>query len=220
MSLPAALEIAAGLLLIAAVFFDLFQSVVLPRPAINKLAGVRLLLRLVWVGWRGLGARISRLPRREGWLAAFGPIGVLLMFVIWALALVLAYALVFDGVRTQLRPVPDSFGTSLYFSATTLVPLSYGDLVPTGVFARLVTIAESATGVIVAALAITLLFSLYESFQEREELDVTLDAMAGAPPSGVHMVPMKIVEYRLTMRQTWVALSRAKAVAPRVDTTG
>jgi hypothetical protein len=42
--------------------------------------------------------------------------------------------------------------------------------------------------VIFAALAITLLFSLYESFQRREELVVTLDALAGAPPSGVQIL--------------------------------
>src|SRR5438445_642190 len=57
-----------------------------------------------------------------------------------------------------------------------------------GVAARLVTIAESATGVVVAALAITLLFSLYESFQDREKQVVQLDALAGAPPSGVQML--------------------------------
>src|SRR5436190_141 len=47
---------------------------------------------------------------------------------------------------------------------------------------------ESATGVGIAALVITLLFSLYEAFQRREELVVTLDAIAGAPPSGVQIL--------------------------------
>src|ERR1700737_1441910 len=65
-----------------------------------------------------------------------------------------------SDVADQLRPVPDSLGTSLYFSATTLVPLSYGDIVPIGIPARLATIAESTTGIIIAALALTLLFSL------------------------------------------------------------
>ena len=181
-------QVVAGVAILTTVLYDVFQSVVLPRPAINKLALVRSLLRAQWVVWRWVGDRIRRMPRRESWLATFGPTAVLTMFMIWALALVLGYALILDGLRAQLHPVPDSFGTSLYFSATTLVPLSYGDLVPVGVVARLVTIAESTTGVLVAALAITLLFSLYESFQRREELVVTLDAMAGAPPSGVHIL--------------------------------
>jgi hypothetical protein len=138
--------------------------------------------------WRWVGNRISSVPRRERWLATYGPVAVLTIFVAWGLGLVLAYGLIIDGLRDQMRPVPDSFGTSVYFSASTLVPLSYGDYVPEGVPARLATIAESATGVILAALAITLLFSLYQSFQRREELVVTLDAFAGAPPSGVQLL--------------------------------
>jgi hypothetical protein len=181
-------EIVAGLALLLVVLYDLFQSVVLPRPTINKLATVRYLVRGLYWMWRWVGNRISSIPRRERWLATYGPVAVLTIFVAWGLGLVLAYGLIIDGVRDEMRPVPDSFGTSVYFSASTLVPLSYGDYVPEGIPARLATIAESATGVILAALAITLLFSLYQSFQRREELVVTLDAFAGAPPSGVQML--------------------------------
>ena len=181
-------ELVVGLALVLAIFYDLFQSVVLPRPAINKLATVRYVLRALWSFWRWVGNRISSLPRRERWLATYGPIGVLVMFGVWAQGLILAYGLIIDGLRDEMHPVPADFGSSLYFSATTLVPLSYGDYVPVGVPLRLATIAESASGVIVAALAITLLFSLYESFQPREELVVTLDAFAGAPPSGVQIL--------------------------------
>lgn len=181
-------EIFVGIALVVIVFYDLFQSVVLPRPAINKLATVRYLLRGEWAFWRWLGNRMASVARRERWLATYGPVGVLSSFAVWSLAAVLGYALIIDGVRDEMRPVPPNFGTSLYFSATTLVPLSYGDFVPEGVPARLATIAESATGIIVAALAITLLFSLYEAFQRREEMVVSLDALAGAPPSGVQIL--------------------------------
>ncbi len=188
MTMVAWVEVGAGLIIVLAVFYDLFQSVVLPRPAINKFALVGYLFRAIWRTWFWVGSRISRQPRREAWLASFGPVGVAFTFSVWGLALVLGYALMIDGLRSEMRPPPPDFGTSLYFSTTTFVPLSYGDIVPMGVAARLVTIAESTTGIIVAALAITLLFSLYESFQDREKLVVTLDAMAGAPPSGVQIL--------------------------------
>jgi hypothetical protein len=186
--MPGWLEFLVGLAIVLVVFYDLFQSVVLPRPAINKLATVRFLLRRMWAGWKLVGDRIPSIPRREKWLAAFGPLGVLTVFAVWALALILGYGLMIDGVHGEMRPAPESFGTSLYFSATTLVPLSYGDIVPVGVPARLTTVAESVTGVVLAALAITLLFSLYEAFQSREERVVTLDAIAGAPPSGTQIL--------------------------------
>jgi len=186
--MPGWLEVLAGVVLVLAALYDMFQSVVLPRPAINKFVLVRRLFRSLWTVWRWVGTRSSRVARRERWLAAFGPIGVLIMFGTWGTALVLGYGLIIDGLRSQMHPMPDTFGTSLYFSATTLVPLSYGDLVPVGAAARVTAIAESATGVVLAALAITLLFSLYASFQAREEQVVSLDAMAGAPPSGVRIL--------------------------------
>lgn len=182
------LQIVVGLVLLAAVFSDLFGAVILPRPAVRKFGLVRRLLRLLWYGWRWLGTRFKSQSSREGWLAGFAPLAVLLMFALWGLVLVIGYALLVDGVRTEMRPPLDNFGTSLYFSATTLVPLSYGDYVPEGVPARLITIAESTSGVVLAALAITLLFSLYESFQRREELVVQLDAFAGAPPNGMQIL--------------------------------
>lgn len=186
--MPSWLEIVVGLVLLAAVFSDLFQSVILPRPAVRKFGLVRRLLRLLWYGWRWIGTRFRSQSSRESWLAVFAPLAVLLMFALWGFVLVIGYALMVDGVRTEMRPQPDNFGTSLYFSATTLVPLSYGDYVPEGVPARLITIAESTTGVVLAALAITLLFSLYESFQRREEMVVQLDAFAGAPPNGMQIL--------------------------------
>src|ERR1700674_403446 len=188
MDLVRALEVVAGLLLILATAYDLFKSVVLPRPAINKFIMVRQLFFKLWSFWRFVGDRMPLAARREGWLAAFAPVGVLIMFVVWAIAFVVVYSHTVDGLRDQMRPVPSDYWESLYFSATTLVPLSYGDFVPIGIGTRLVTIAESATGIGVAALVITLLFSLYESFQRREELVVTLDALAGAPPSGVQIL--------------------------------
>ena len=106
-------EIAAGVVLLLVVLYDIFQSVVLPRPAINKLATVRYLVRgLYWV-WRWVGNRMESIPRRERWLAAYGPVAVLTIFTAWGLALVLAYGLIVDGVRDEMRPVPDNFGTSL-----------------------------------------------------------------------------------------------------------
>jgi hypothetical protein len=182
------IEVIAGLALIVATFYDLFKSVVLPRPAINRFLMVRLLFFGFWGLWRWIGRRIQAPARKEAWLATFGPSAVLAMFATWGLAFLLGYALILDGFSSQVHPPLNGFGESLYFSATTIVPLSYGDYVPIGIGARLAIILESITGVGIAALVITLLFSLYESFQAREEMVVQLDAVAGAPPTGVQLL--------------------------------
>ena len=181
------LEVVTGIVMILITFYDVFKSVVLPRPAINKFVLIRRGFFGLWNFWLWASDRLAP-NRREGWLATFGPVAVLFMFLTWGLILMLGYAFVIDGFKQEIHPVPGSFWESLYFSATTIVPLSYGDLVPVGLGARLTVIFESATGVGIAALVITLLFSLYEAFQRREELVVQLDALAGAPPSGVQLL--------------------------------
>ncbi|MDQ6879685.1 MAG: potassium channel family protein [Candidatus Dormibacteraeota bacterium] len=181
-------EAALGVLILAIAFYDVFQSVVLPRPSIGKLRLAPWILRPLWVGWRWLGTRDSRIDRRENWLGTFGPVALIALLGFWSLSSILGYALIFDSIRDQILPPPPDFWVSLFFSASTLLPLSYGDILPVGALARVVTLAESGTGVGLIALVISLLFSLYGSFQRREELVVTLDAMAGAPPAGLQIL--------------------------------
>ncbi|HEV2413619.1 MAG TPA: potassium channel family protein [Candidatus Dormibacteraeota bacterium] len=183
-----ALEMVVGLALLGVTFYDLFQSVVLPRPSVRRFGLARTVIRPTWRVWKWAFNRGARLDKSEARLAAFGPIAVLTLFLLWALALVTGYGLVIDGLADQFRPALVNFPESFYVSATTLVPLSYGDFVPQDGAARLVIIIESATGVVVAALAITLLFELYNSFRTREEAVVALDALAGAPPSAVQLL--------------------------------
>jgi hypothetical protein len=182
------LEIAGGLVIIVAVLYDLFQSIVLPRPAVGKVRLAPYVVRPLWRVWRWVGTRSSRIEKRENRLAAFGPLALFILLAFWGLALILGYALIFDGLRNQIQPPPADFGSALYISGTSILPLSYGDAVPIGVAARIAVMAESASGVGLAALIITLLFSLYASFQAREEAVVVLDALAGAPPSGLHIL--------------------------------
>ena len=181
-------EVAAGVVIVLTVFYDLFQSVVLPRPAVGKIQLARILIRPAWRIWRWVSQRTSRVERSEARLASFAPLALLALFLVWASALTLGYGLAISGLGGEFRPVIKDIPTAIYVSSSTLVPLSYGDFVPEQGLARLAIIAESATGVALAALAITLLFLLYESFRAREEAVISLDAMAGAPPSGLHIL--------------------------------
>lgn len=178
----------AGVLIVLVVFYDLFQSVILPRPAVRKVQLARLVIRPMWKVWRWFGLRSSSLDRSEARLAAFGPIALVVLFAIWGLSLVLGYGLIIYGVGGQFRPELRDLPTSLYVSASTLVPLAYGDFVPEHGVARGFIIFESATGVGLAALVITSLFGLYGAFRSREEAVVALEALAGAPASALQVL--------------------------------
>ena len=100
-----------GLVLILIVFYDMFQTVVLPRPAVNKVQLARRLVRPMWRIWRWVSQRSSRIDRSESRLAAFAPIALISLFLEWAVALVLGYGLVIDGLADQFRPSPEYLAT-------------------------------------------------------------------------------------------------------------
>jgi hypothetical protein len=177
-----------GLVIVAIALWDFFNAVVLPRPSVGRLIPSGYLLRKGWLAWRWLGTRPTEVPRREAVLAAFGPLSVLVLLLLRGLVLILGYALILDAVRDQIHPRPDSFGTTFYFAATALTTLGLGDIYPTGALARAVVDIEAANGLLLVATVISFLFSLFSSFQRREVAVVTLDALAGAPPSGVQML--------------------------------
>src|SRR5437879_11817195 len=93
-------EVAFGLAMILATFYDLFRSIVLPRPSVNRFLLVRLLFIGVWSMWRWVGRRLSGPARREPWLATLGTPAVLTMFAPGALPSMPRYA----PRRTGLRP--------------------------------------------------------------------------------------------------------------------
>ena len=51
---------------------------------------------------------------------------ILSLFLVWAAALVVGYGLLLDGLKDQIRPAPQDLITTIYISASTLVPLAYG----------------------------------------------------------------------------------------------
>jgi hypothetical protein len=183
-----AVQLVAGVVVVLVTLYDFFEAVVLPRPAVARLSPGLAVQRQLWAGWRWLGTRSADVQSREAFLAAYGPLSVLIMLVLRGSALVLGYALILHAVPDQIHPRPDSFGTTVYFAATCLTTLGLGDIYPTGGVARAIAIIEAATGLGLVATVITLLYSLFQSFQRREVSVVTLDALAGAPPSGVTLL--------------------------------
>ena len=190
-TLPQVVEGIAGLLVLVGILLDVFLTVVVPRRAPRTGPLVRLsgyLIPGLWSVWRWIGLRQASADRREAILGSFGALMVMLLLVAWISGFVLGYGLLFDALRDQIRPTPENLGASLYFAGTALLTLGFGDFVAISALARILTLAAAATGLGVFATVITLLFTLYGSFQRREVAVVVLEAGAGAPPSGLTLL--------------------------------
>jgi hypothetical protein len=76
----------------------------------------------------------------------------------------------------------------VYFAATSLLTIGFGEIVATGMLARIIVVTSAVGGLGAVALVVTFLFSLYGSYQRREVEVVALQAAAGAPPSAVALL--------------------------------
>ena len=190
-TLAQAVEEIGGLLVVVVILFDIFLTVVVPRraPRTGQLLRVSgYLVPGLWSVWRWIGLRQASADRREAILGSFGALTIILLLVSWIAGLVVGYGLLLDALREQVRPQPETLDAALYFAGTALLTLGFGDFVAMGAPARMITLAAAATGLGVFAVVITLLFTLYGSFQRREVAVVVLEAGAGAPPSGVTLL--------------------------------
>ncbi len=181
------LFILAGILIAAWIGWDVFQTVVVPRPTPTRVRLARYLTRGMWRLWR-IRANRARTPlAREKMLGAFAPLLVLVLVGSWVVGFIIGYGLILYGLRAEVLNEPD-LGTALYQAGITVLTIGYGDVIAKGALSRMTELAAAGTGLGTVALGITYLFSLYGSFQRREQLVTTLDARAGAPPSGVSML--------------------------------
>lgn len=178
---------AVGLALIGWTLWDIFQTVVLPRPAPSPFRISRLLTRIAWPSWRWRALRRATSVDRERILGSYAPAVVLGLLVGWMLAMILGFGLLMYALREGISPVPD-IGSAIYFAGTSVVTLGFGDVAATHGLTRTLSVLAGGLGLGVLALGITYLFSLYASFQRREILIVRLEARSGAPPSGVALL--------------------------------
>ena len=179
-----AFQLILGILLLALVFWDVFQTIVVPRPTPGWFRLGRYLVRGAWRALRAtsgteVGATRARL------LGLFAPAATILLLGAWLTGLILGYGLIFFALRDELQPAPHDLGTALYFAATSILTLGFGDIVAVGALARVVVVASAASGLGVVALVVTFLFSLFGFYQRREISVVMLEAKAGVPPSAV-----------------------------------
>jgi len=178
------IEFALGLLVLALVFWDVFQTIVVPRPTPGWFRIARYLIRGTWRIVRpARGATVS--ATRDRLLGLFAPAAIILLLAAWMIGLILGYGLLLFALRNELHPVPHDLGVALYFAGSSILTLGFGDIVAVGAPARIVSVAAAASGLGVVALVITFLFALFGSYQRRERSVVLLQAKAGVPPSAV-----------------------------------
>jgi hypothetical protein len=183
----AALFLVAGVAVVISTFSDVFQSVIVPRPARWTLRPSAHIARYGWRAWRWFGHAVIGNERREDFLGTFAPLLLVVLIVFWIVSLVFGYGCIFYGLRGGLKPSPD-FNGAIYFAGTSLLTIGFGDIVPLNSLTRYLAIATGASGFGTVAILTTFLFSIFGAYQSRETFVLALTNRAGAPPSGLDLV--------------------------------
>ncbi len=187
-----ALVAMVGALMILIVLWDAFETIVLPRRVTRRFRLAKSFYVMTWVPWSAVVRRIRKAKRREAYLSIFGPMSLLMLLSVWAVGLILGFAMLHWAIGVLMPPpggrVDTAFATSLYLSGTTFFTLGLGDVVPLTRPARIVTVLEAGIGFGFLALIIGYLPVLYQSFSRREVNISLLDARAGTPPTAAELL--------------------------------
>src|SRR3981081_336737 len=169
-----------GILLIAIALRDAFETIILPRRVSSRMRISKIFFTLSWKPWAAAARRMRPSDWRETFLSTYGPLSLIVLFVLWGGILITGFAglLWAAGFDAQL-----SGPGHLYVSGTTFTTLGIGDFTPKTDLARFLTVVEAGTGFGFLAVFISYLPVLYQSFSRREVSISMLDEWAGSPPS-------------------------------------
>ncbi|MDT5261258.1 MAG: hypothetical protein QOC61_262 [Acidobacteriota bacterium] len=179
-----------GLAVVVVVLWDAFEAIVLPRRVTRRLRLTSTFYLLTWRPIAGVARRMKPGKKRDRYLSFYGPLSLLLLILVWAAGLVLAFALLqwSAGSRLQMPEPTAGFTTYLYMSGVTLFTLGFGDVYPLDALGRTLAVVEAGTGFGFLAIVIGYLPVLYQSFSRREVSISMLDARAGTPPTAAELL--------------------------------
>ena len=178
-----------GLVVLGAVMLDSFQTIILPRRPVVRFRLTRLFFLATWLPYTGIVNTIRDRRRREQLYSFYGPLSLLALFVVWAIALLTGFALIYFGLHVPFNdpshPVTvfNRLRSCFYVSGSTLFTLGLGDVVPASHATRFLVVLEAGTGLGFVALVIGYVPVLYTAFSTREMTVALLDARAGSPPT-------------------------------------
>ncbi|HEX3828545.1 MAG TPA: hypothetical protein VHV82_14870 [Sporichthyaceae bacterium] len=173
-----AAAVIGGSAVVLATFLSAITTVVVPRGVPVRLT------RWVFTFYRklfGLRARLVKsYEERDRVMALYAPLSLISLPIVWLTITMAGYTAVFWGLR--VRPLQEAFTTS----GSSLLTLGFAAV--HGVPTTAVAFSEATLGLILLALLITYLPSMYGAFSRREAQVAIIATFAGQPPSAGELI--------------------------------
>lgn len=190
-----------GIGIVVGTLVSAIKTFVLPRSAPD------LLTRIVFLAMRQLFSFRLRWARsyraQDAIMAFFAPFSLLMLLPIWYTAILIGYMCLYWAIGTGVYKAFQISGSSLFTLGYAVV-----DDLPRTVL----IFSESALGLLLVALLIAYLPTMYAAFSRREVAVTLMEVRAGQPPSPVEMLKryhrnhgLRQLSEQWRMWETWFA---------------
>ncbi len=170
---------AIGLFIVVLTSASVLFTIVLPREPRGFSAITTVVNRTVQVGFLGLSRLARTYEGKDRVLALTAPVALLGQLACWAVCFIIGYALMLQGAVGDL-------GTAMVQSTGAL--FTVGTIILSGSPDRAIDICAGGSWVVVVALQIAYLPTLYSAFSRREILVAMLESRAGVPAWGPELL--------------------------------
>ncbi|MFN8371454.1 MAG: hypothetical protein U0694_01045 [Anaerolineae bacterium] len=168
----------AGTYIVVATVNSAIKTFVLPRSANVWLT--RQIFRVIGSLFRFRALKASSYEDRDRLMAMYAPTTLIAMPVVWMICVWLGYGLIYAALN--ITPFIDA----LRLSGSSLLTL--GIVVPPTLLTTLLAFSEAVLGLILIALLIGYLPTMYATFSRRELAVNLLEVRAGSPPSAIELI--------------------------------
>lgn len=172
------LAFVVGLSMVIGTIFSAIRAFVLPRSVHDGLS------RRFFLFTRMIFMSVASLTRtfkgRDRVMAMYAPVSLICLPGVWLTVVLAGYTGMFWALGQF------SWEGALAHSGSSLLTLGYA--APSGLVATALTLTEAAIGLILVALLIAYLPTIYTAFSRREAAVTMLEVRAGSPPSAVELI--------------------------------
>ncbi|MFK7804246.1 MAG: hypothetical protein AB8G95_21610 [Anaerolineae bacterium] len=167
-----------GVIIICLTIVSALRSFVVPRGVSDRLA------RFVFTTTRRLFNLRLKFAKsyivRDRIMAYYAPATLVCFPAVWLACVTVGFAFVFKGISER------NWADSFKLSGSAIMTLGFATAEP--LYENIIIFAEATIGLILVAILISYLPTMYSAWSEREMAVTKLDVRAGSPPSAIELI--------------------------------
>ena len=177
-----------GVFIVGRVILSAVRTFVLPRGVNDRVTHILFIFTRVLFNFRARHMR--HYEQVDALMALYAPISLLLLPVLWAILIMAGYSGIFWATgTTDITEAVRISGSSLF-----TLGFAVGGSLPQ----LFIVFSEAFLGLLLVALLISYLPTIYSAFSRRETMVKMLEIRAGSPPSGVELIKRSFMLSRMS----------------------